>query len=230
MKALPKVALLAACCSALVLGQALAQQSGGRAQAGNAVQGSASAGGVTSAANRGGAGGISNPEPGGGQPGAGDPRNSAGPAGTSTSRSGYLGGREAEQPGGDTSVTVLVPGGAIEPSCHDANPGGLTPTARLSGPNIGRINQARALVGAVGRAPNTRSSRYLLASLQEELSKRQPDLELAATYLGMAATEAVTPELAMRASQILCVPVTSAQAASMSTIAESQRLRMQAGR
>ena len=60
------------------------------------------------------------------------------------------------------------------------------------------------------------------------MAKPRPDMDLAATYLGIAASEQVTPDVVLRAAELLCVPVSRDQAASLSFIAEGQRLRLQA--
>jgi hypothetical protein len=69
------------------------------------------------------------------------------------------------------------------------------------------------------------SDRFLLASVQEELAKSSPDLELAATYLGIAAGERVTPEVVRRVTEMLCVPQGQDRSLAISTIAEGQRIR-----
>jgi hypothetical protein len=207
-------------------GGALAQQSGGaRAPSGATSQGAAG-GGASGASNRGGAGGVSNPASGGGSPDAGGTQNSAGPAGTTNRRSGYLGGRGASTPdSGGTSTTVVLPGpgGRFEADCHDANPGTLSAVDRVSGRNAARIDGAREQMGRVAEA--ARQSQYLLASVQEELAKSAPDLMLAATYLGIAASERITPEMVSRVTELLCVPQGQDRALAISTIAEGQRLR-----
>jgi hypothetical protein len=210
---------------------ALAQQSGGaKAPAGGGAQGTVG-GGATGASNRGGAGGVSNPAPGGGSPDAGGGQNSLGPNGTTNQRSGYLGGRTTEPSDGGTgtitSVTTVLPGpgGRFEADCRDANPGALSPVDRVSGRNADRLSMAEQHMGQVANAARAPSHRLLLASVQEELSKQAPDLELAATYLGIAAGEPVTAETVRRVTELLCVPQSQDRSLAIATIAEGQRLR-----
>jgi hypothetical protein len=206
---------------ALAMPQAQAQQSGGsRPQAGATALG---AGG--SAANRGGAAGVANPDPGGGAAEPAGPL--GGPAGTTTRRPGYLGGRATEGGGGGT-VVVVPPPRATEFSCHDVNPSAMSPVGRMSGENVERIDGARKTVHPARGAGRGQSARFLLASFQEELAKPAPDFELAGTYLGMASGQPVTAEVALRVSEILCVPLDKAQAANVSAVAEGQRLRLEA--
>ena len=177
-----------------------------------------------------------NPSPGGSRPEAGEPGYSAGPTGTTTQRSGYLGGRDTTTEGGGdagtsttSTVNTVVPRGlGSEVNCHDFSPSDMTPTARLSGQNMARIEDVRALIGEgeASRAAGPRPSRYLLANFQEELAKPHPDLAAAGTYLGIASQDPVTPQLVLRASRLLCVPMNESEAASISSVAEQQRLRL----
>ncbi|HVC11419.1 MAG TPA: hypothetical protein VNE59_07270 [Burkholderiales bacterium] len=215
-----------------------AQQSGGtRSPTGNGAAQGTVGGGATGAANRGGASGAMNPSPGGSPAEAGGPAGSQGPSGTVTRRPGYLGGRSTGTDDGDsdssggtsttTTINMTTPRGpGSEVNCHDVSPAGMSATERLSGANMERIEDVRALVGGRSGQARVRPSRYLLANFQEELAKPRPDLTAAATYLGIAAQEPVTAELVLRASQLLCVPVSNAEAASISTAAESQRLKL----
>jgi len=218
---LTRALLAASVAAALVLPQAAAQQSGpGRSQPAASSQGA-----VGTSANRGGAAGVSNPEPGGGPAEAAGPR--GGPEATTARRSGYLGGRVTESGGGSTVAGVPATS-PTDLSCHDVNPSAMSPIARMSGPNVERLDGARKAVHPARGGVRGRSARYLLASFQEELAKPAPDLELAGTYLGMASGLSVTPEVAMRVSEILCVPLGKEQAANVSMVAEGQRLRLQA--
>lgn len=230
--------VVGACAALLVLTPmaASAQQSGGaRAPISNGGSHTMVEGGTAGASNRAGAGGLMNPSPGGSRSEAGEPGSSAGPTGTTTQRSGYLGGRETTTEGGaDTgtsttnTVNVVVPrGSGSEVNCHDFSPSDLTPTARLSGQNMVRIENVRALIGeGVASRASPRPSRYLLANFQEELAKTHPDLAAAGTYLGIASQESVTPQVVLRVSRILCVPMNESEAASISSVAEQQRLRL----
>lgn len=207
---------------ALAMPQAQAQQSGGqRPQAGVSAQG---AGG--SAANRGGAAGVSNPDPGGGSAERAGPL--GGPTGTTARRPGYLGGRVTESSGGGSTVVVVPAPLPSDHACHDVNPSAMSPVARMSGQNVERIDGARKTVRPARRVSRGQSTRFLLASFQEELAKPAPDFELAGTYLGMASGEPVTPEVALRVSEILCVPLSKEQAANISLVAEGQRMRLEA--
>ena len=180
-------------------------------------------GGASGAANRGGAGGVANPEPGGFRPDGGEPRESAGPNSQTGRRAGYLGGRTpADDGSGGTGSTVQMPAGASDAYCHDVSPAGMTPSARLSAPNVERLDLAGSAMGA---APGESARRYLLANLQDELSRPAPDLQLAAAYVGIAASGPVTPEMVQRVSELLCVPLQGDQARRLSAIAEAQRLR-----
>jgi hypothetical protein len=217
----------------LALAPALAQQSGqGRAPVAGGAQGTVG-GGASGGVNVGGAGGVSNPSPGGSSPDAGGPRERDGPNETATQRSGYLGGRttESDGGGGGTVVPVPVPATRIGSgvNCHEANPSGMTPTARLSSGNVVRIDSAQAALHGAGSAVSGDSGRYLMASLQEELAKAAPDLSLAGTYVGMTARQPVTPEMVLSVSEVLCVPLNRAQAASISAVAEDQRRQLNGG-
>ena len=210
----------------LAIADAQAQFGSGRGSApsGGNAQGNVG-GGASGAANPGGAGGVPNPAPGGFAPDAGSPGESAGPAGATARRPGYLGGRTTATGGVVTPMSADAAGAGAVPSdayCTGVNPSGMSPSARLSEPNVERIDQAADAAGAMAGA---RSNRYLMANLQEELAKPAPDLELAGAYLGIAAGAPVTPEVVQRVTGLLCVPLGGEHARSVSAAAESQRGR-----
>lgn len=224
--------VVAALCAAAVV---LAPEVGAQGKNGSALgpSGGAIGGGVSGASNRGGAAGVSNPSPGGSPSSLGGPAQSSGPQSTETSRSGYLGGRATEpvtpppptpQPPGTLTLTVAQFG-----KCPTLS-GGNSPQARMSGNNNGRINAvAHYLTQGQARQTNA-TTHYLLADMQEELEKPQPDVTLAATYLGIAAGVPVTPALVSEVSESLCSPVSRSMAEAIAPIAETQRQRALLGR
>lgn len=181
----------------------------------------------SSTANHGNAVSGSNQKP-GGYPGSSDANAfSNGPRGTSSSRQGYLGGRNTEALPSPITVTTLV---AIQfRNCPDD---GVPPTpsqARLSGENNERIYIVAQYL-AQGLDESSSSPHVLLANFQEELEKPIPDLTLAGTYLGITSEVPVTPNLVSEVSASLCVPVTSTMAESIASVAEAQRWRLKVER
>jgi hypothetical protein len=207
-------------------------------------------GGATGAANPGGASGTSNPSPGGAPSTLGSPGQSAGPRGTETSRPGYLGGRSTATeppappppppaPGEVVTITdysAAAPpaqGGAATITEYNATLFGDCPTPtvaanpqqRMSGNNGGRIEAvARYLAHRPGA--NDSTARYLIANMQEELEKPQPDLTLIGTYFGIASRTRVTQGLVKDVSASLCAPVAGSAAQSIAEIAEAQRVKL----
>jgi len=187
--------------------------------------------GATGTANRGGAGGVSNPSPGGEPATVGTPGHSAGPQGTDTTRSGYVGGRTVPAvtpptvpPGTTMSALVLQQFG----NCPTAT----TPAsgqARLNGDNLGRIDTVAQYLGQGAQGERGPTARYLLADLQEELEKPQPDLTLAGTYLGLASGMPLTPTLVSEVSESLCAPVSDHAAHDIAGVAETQRRKLTTG-
>lgn len=195
-------------------------------------------GGAAGGSNRGGASGISNPSPGGAPSSVGAPGQNAGPRGTETSRPGYLGGRvqEDEAPALPPSPPP-APGDTITIAEYNAVHFGDCPTPgtpadprqRMSGSNEGRI-QAVAQHLAHGARQDGATARYLIANIQEELERPQPDLPLIGTYFGLASRAPVTPRLVEDVSISLCTPVTGSAAQSIADIAEAQRDKLRSDR
>jgi len=180
-------------------------------------------GDVSGAVNRGGAGGVSNPSPGGEPASVGGPQQSSGPQGTETSRPGYMGGRETTPvtppplpPG--TTITTLV--GTRFGDC----------AARAASANMDRIGTVAQYLSHPAQAHASSTARYLLADLQEELAKPQPDLTLAGTYLGIASAMPVTPALVADVSNSLCASVSEHAAQRIARVAEAQRGKLTRGR
>lgn len=194
-------------------------------------------GGANGASNRGGAGGVSNPSPGAG---AGSAINGGGASGrtpqaTESSRQGYLGGRTTpvvtpppETPPSTSTTVPVAPLTVLSVSqfgkcAHSATL--ASPQARLSGNNLARIDAL-----ADGLMPGTRqgaqTARYLLADMQAELEKPDPDPLLAGTYLGMISVRPVTADLVSVVSESLCAPpLPPSRARAIAAIAEAQRLK-----
>lgn len=194
-------------------------------------------GGPAGASNRSGAEGVSNPSPGGAPSSLGGPGLSSGPRGTETSRPGYLGGRPSEtQP---PAPPPPVPGDTVTPTLteytvqqfgHCPVPGApATPQQRMSGGNGERV-EAVAQYLSHGAPHRDATARNLVANLQEELEKPQPDLTLVGTYLGLASRSPVTSSLVEDVSASLCAPVTGGAAQQVAEVAEAQREKLRADR
>ncbi|MGN6581502.1 MAG: hypothetical protein ACTHJ1_16160 [Bordetella sp.] len=193
-------------------------------------------GGANGASNRGGAGGVSNPSPGSGTGASanGGAANGRTPQATESSRQGYLGGRTApavtppDTPPG-TSPTVpsaplmALPASLFGKCTHSAAL--ASPQARLSGNNLARIDALAD--GLMPGAPQSAlTARYLLADMQAELEKPDPDPLLAGTYLGMVSVRPVTEELVAVVGESLCAPpLPPNRARAIAAIAEAQRLK-----
>ena len=100
-----------------------------------------------------------------------------------------------------------------------------SPRQRMSGNNEGRIE---AVARYLARRPgaNDSTARYLIANMQEELEKPQPDLTLIGTYFGIASRTRVTQGLVEDVSASLCAPVAGSAAQSIAEIAEAQRVKL----
>jgi hypothetical protein len=152
--------------------------------------------------------------------------------GTIGARPGYLGGR-ITSPDAEGSGTKSIPAGvAAAPEsrlglCNEAHPRMLSPSARLAGINLERLDAASGLLSREDGTMPYASLRYLLASLQEELARERPDPLLAGTYLGESAVVPVTADMVAQVGETLCVPVTKDQAADIASVAEGQRLKLQ---
>lgn len=199
--------------------------------------GSPQVGGAASNSNKGGAGGVSNPSPGGEPATTGAPEHSAGPQGTEQSRPGYLGGRTTGSvtpppppppPGTVTATSTLADYTAAQfgKCAYGAHP---DPRSRLTGDNVGRIDIVAGYL-AHGAQTSGATARYLLADLQEELEKPQPDATLAGTYLGLASAMPVTPALAADVGASLCTPLSDGEAQAIAAIAETQRRKLSENR
>jgi len=194
-------------------------------------------GGASGASNRGGAAGVSNPSPGGSASTLGGPTQNNGPRSTETSRPGYLGGRTTDptdpvtpptQPPGTTTTTVTLNVTQFG-KCSKVS-AAASPQDRMSGNNSGRIDAVAQYLTQQQPTQNPSTVRYLLADMQEELEKPQPDLTLAATYLGLASGQPVTPALVSEVSASLCAPVSQGMAEAIAPAAEAQRTRLLLGR
>jgi len=222
--------------TALAVMPAFAQQT----KAGGGALGPAAGsvgGGATGASNRGGAGGVSNPSPGGTPSTAGSPGQSAGPQGTETSRSGYLGGRSAdvEPPTPPPPPPPPPPGDTVTLTSYSVQQFGNCPTSgmqtapqqRMFGGNGDRVEAvAQYLNHGARRGDSTATN--LVANMQEELEKPQPDLTLVGTYLGIASRTPVTSALVEDVSASLCAPVTGSAAQQVAEVAEAQREKLRA--
>ncbi len=192
-------------------------------------------GGATSASNRGGAGGVSNPSPGGSPSNLGSPTQSAGPQGTETSRRGYLGGRSTDVEPPEPPTPPPPPGGTVTLTEYNLQqfgkcpmPGApLTPQERMSGANGDRV-QAVAQYLNHGAHRRASTGRLLVANMQEELEKPQPDLTLVGTYLGLASHTPVTSSLVEDVGASLCAPVSASAAQAIAEVAEAQRAKLHA--
>lgn len=180
-------------------------------------------GGVSGAANRGGAGGVSNPSPGGEPASIGGPQQRSGPQGSEASRTGYLGGRETVP----VAPPPLPPGTTIA-TLVETRFGECS--ARSSGANMDRIETVAQYLSHPAQARGGATARYLLADLQEELEKPDPDLTLAGTYLGIASAMPVTPALVADIGNSLCAPVSEHAAQTIARVAEEQRHKLTRGR
>lgn len=193
-------------------------------------------GGANGASNRGGAAGVSNPNPGAGAGAAANGTSVTGraPQATESARQGYLGGRTtpavtppdtppATQTPASSAPLMALPESLFGKCAHSAAL--ASPQARLSGNNLARID---ALADGLmpGAAQSALTARYLLADMQAELEKPDPDPLLAGTYLGMVSVRPVTAELVAVVSESLCAPpLPPSRARTIAAIAEAQRLK-----
>jgi len=222
MRSLAKRVSLAALLAAAL---ALATDAGAQGRSGGPAgpSGGAFGGGAGGAVNRGGAGGVSNPSPGGEPASVGGPGQSSGPQGTQASRPGYLGGRDTTPvippplPPGTTINTLVV------------NQHGEC-SAQAGGANMDRIETVAQYLSHPQRTGGGSTARYLLADLQQELAKPEPDLTLAGTYLGIVSAMPLTPALVADISRSLCAPVSEHAAQSIARVAETQRRKLRPGR
>jgi hypothetical protein len=210
------MAALAAALLALAAVDAAAQ---GRNGGSSGPSGGSLGGGVSGAANRGGAGGVSNPSPGGEPASIEGPQQSSGPRGSEASRTGYMGGRET------TAVTPppLLPGTTIT-TLVETRFGDCA--ARVPTANMDRVGTVAQYLAHPAQAQSSSTARYLLADLQEELTKPKPDLTLAGTYLGIASAMPVTPALVADVGNSLCAPVSEHAAQTIARVAEAQRHKL----
>ncbi|WP_374625687.1 hypothetical protein [Pandoraea sp.] len=208
----------------------------GRTSTANGPSAGTIGGGANGASNRGGAGGVSNPSPGGSAAANGGGATGRMPQATESSRQGYLGGRTtapitppettptASNTLPSTPLTVLPASQFGE--CSRATTL-AAPQARLSGANLVRID---ALADGLmqGAPQNALTARYLLADMQAELEKPEPDPLLAGTYLGMVSARPVTTDLVSVVSESLCAPpLPQARAHAIAAVAEAQRIQRQ---
>jgi hypothetical protein len=194
-------------------------------------------GGASGASNRGGAAGVSNPSPGASSSTLGGTTQNNGPRSTETARPGYLGGRTTEEPVTPPSPAPTQPPGTTTTLLQNVTQFGKCPTvgassaqARMSGNNLGRIDAVAQYLTQQPAAQRSSTVRYLLADMQEELEKPHPDLTLAATYLGIASGQPITPALVSEVSASLCSPVSPGTADAIAPTAEAQRKRLLMGR
>ncbi len=125
-------------------------------------------------------------------------------------------------PGGGPSINVR---NVLDssPRCEGVAPN--MPAARQFGAsNLRRLSAARGLVDPALAASGKIASPYLMANLQEELVKPEPNSQLAGTYLGLVAKIPVTPETVKKVGFQLCARTNDARAQEISAAAEQQRM------
>ena len=106
--------------------------------------------------------------------------------------------------------------------CEVVRPG-MSAGQQYSGGNLLRLNRARGLVDP-GLATSGRiASPFLMGNLQIELTKAEPNTELAGTYLGLMAKVPVTAAAVKQISFQLCGAADEAQVRQIADVAEAQR-------
>ncbi len=135
-----------------------------------------------------------------------------------------------------TSYELATPGGggpSASPGlnsagrCDDVG-AGMTADAQYSKANLARMKAAYALIAPEAAAAGEMPSPYLLANFQAELTKANPDMLLAGTYLGLVAKEPVTPDAVKKVCWRMCAPVGGGAAEQIAQVAENQRLAQSA--
>ncbi len=99
----------------------------------------------------------------------------------------------------------------------------MAPSKQFSGSNLLRLNAARGEIDPGLAASGKIASPFLMGNLQDELTKEQPNAELAGIYLGLVAKTRVTPEHVKKIGSQLCAVIGDTQASQIADIAESQR-------
>lgn len=161
---------------------------------------------------------------------------SFGSAGRSPGSTPISDDRSPDEAGADTAPrqpsSYTAPGSPQNSSaCADVLQGFGNTGQRMAGVNGDRLRQAGIFLHPdVDQAREVQVLKLLLASFQEELQKRSPDLTLAGTYLGVAADLPITEEMVAQLADSLCVPVRNDQAASIAHVAEVQRQKTEKDR
>jgi len=129
-------------------------------------------------------------------------------------------------PGGGPAVNVRA---TLDESARcEGVTSGMSAARQFSGANLLRLNTARGLVDPVLAASGKVGSPYLMANLQSELTKPQPNTELAGTYLGLLAKVPVSLDTVKKIGFQLCAVVGDAQAKEIAQVAEQQRAALSA--
>jgi len=129
-------------------------------------------------------------------------------------------------PGGGPAVNVRS---TLDESARcEGVASGMPAGRQFSGANLLRLNTARGLVDPALAASGKIGSPYLMANLQSELTKPQPNSELAGTYLGLLAKVPVSLDTVKKIGFQLCAVVGDAQAKEIAQVAEQQRAALSA--
>ena len=124
-------------------------------------------------------------------------------------------------PGGGPSINVRNVLDS-EPRCEGVAQK-MPAAEQLGSANLRRLNAARGIADPGYASSGKMAAPFLMANLQEELVKPEPDAQLAGTYLGLVAKAPVTPEMVKQVGFQLCARIGDAQAEQIASAAEQQR-------
>lgn len=127
-------------------------------------------------------------------------------------------------PGGGQSVNVRS---VLDtpPRCEGIS-AGMPAGKQFGGGNLLRLTAARGLVDPELAASGKIASPYIMGSLQNELIKPEPNIELAGTYLGLVAKAPVSSDAVKKIGHQLCAGVSDSQAKEIAQVAEKQRVAL----
>ena len=94
---------------------------------------------------------------------------------------------------------------------------------RLSGSNFRRIDFAQRYLAPGFDASGKKTGLQILAGYQEEMEKPRPNALLAATYLSMVSTIAITAPVVEQVNAILCIATSPRRISDIVDAARRQR-------
>lgn len=107
--------------------------------------------------------------------------------------------------------------------CGDYRYGVRRMQDRLSGSNVRRIDFAQRYLAPGFDAAGKKTGLQILAGYQEEMEKPRPNVLLAATYLSMVSTIAITAPVVEQVNAILCIATSPRRISDIVDAARRQR-------